>query len=131
MREHALKAKRQNILIFCILAAIAAAFIIAVCVFRYQHTYSRLKWDANKGNRYQIVNDMLGQNYLVGMTESEVIELLGEEDSNEQTSFKIRRDYFPPESTLVYCLGVDFMDCNWLIISLQNGIVTDYCIDVT
>lgn len=131
MRKQALRAKKWNILIFCIFAVMSAILIIALCVLKYQHTFSRLKWDTNKENRYKFVNDMLQQNHLVGMTELEVIELLGDEDSSGQTSFKMSRDYFPPESTLVYYLGVDFMDSNWLIISLQNGIVTDYCIDVT
>ena len=65
------------------------------------------------------------------MTEAEVISLLGNEDNNEQTSFKISRDTYPPEQTLVYYLGVTSMDNNWLVISLENGVVTDYCMDVT
>lgn len=131
MRKHALRAKRWSTLIFCIIAAMVAIVMIAVCVFKYQHTYSRYKWDTNREGRYKIVDDMLEQHHLVGMTELEVIELLGDEDNNKQTSFKISRDYYPPESTLVYYLGVDFIDNNWLVISLQNDVVTDYCIDVT
>ena len=73
---------------------------------------------------------MLGKYQLIGMSESDVIQLLGEEDS-DQTSFKISRKYFPPDSTLVYYLGVDFMDNNWLILSINDGIVTEYCLDVT
>ena len=42
------------------------------------------------------------------------------------------RTYSPPETTLVCYLGVDYMDTNWLVISLDaEGVVTDYCIDVT
>lgn len=36
-----------------------------------------------------------------------------------------------PEITLVYYIGVDLMDDVWLIISLENGVVTGYTFDVT
>ena len=63
------------------------------------------------------------------MYESEVIDLLGEEDS-DISSFKISRIEFPPETTLVYYLGVGYMNDMWLIVSLQDGVVYEYCIDV-
>lgn len=131
MRKSALRAKRWNLTIFRIFAVMFTVLLIAVCVFKYQHTYSKIKWDTDKEGRHKIVSDMLRKNPLIGMTEGEVIALLGEEDSSGQTSFKISRKHFPPESTLVYYLGVDIVDTNWLIISMQNNIVTDYCIDVT
>lgn len=73
---------------------------------------------------------MLNKHKLVGMSEPDIIELLGDEDS-EQSSFKISKEYFPPETTIVYFLGVDYMDFCWLIISLEDGVVRSYCIDVT
>jgi len=129
MRKMAVRAKQWNIAVFSIFAVIFVCIMIATCVFKYQHTYSKSKWGTDPENRYKIVGDMLEQNQLIGMTALDVIRLLGDEDG--QTSFKISKDYFPPEATLVYCLGVDFMDTNWLIISLDNGIVTDVCIDVS
>ena len=131
MRNKAMCAKKWNILVFCIFAVIFAMLVIAACIFTYQRTYSRHKWDTDKENRYKIVSSMLEKHQLVGMTEAEVVQLLGSEDADGQTSFKISKQYFPPESTLVYYLGVDFIDCNWLVISLDNGIVADYCVDVT
>lgn len=74
---------------------------------------------------------MLEKNELIGMEEHQVIELLGNEDNNEQTSFKISKKNFPPETTLIYYLGVDFMDSNWLILSMEEGIVTEIFIDLT
>jgi hypothetical protein len=82
-------------------------------------------------NRYKFVSDMLEQNQLVGMTEAEVVQLLGDEDSNDITSFKNSKGFYAPESTLVYWLGVDFMDDNWLVISIDDSVVTDYCIGLT
>lgn len=125
------KAKRWNTVIFGIFAVLLIVLLAAVCVFKYQHTYSPAKWAGYKETRYKIVNNMLARNQLVGMTEADVIQLLGREDSADQTSFKMSRKYFPPESTLVYYLGVDYIDNNWLVISLDGGIVTEYCIDVT
>ena len=130
-RKAALRAKRNNQIIFAVFTCLLLIVVFALCVFKYQHTFSKSKWDARKEDRYKIVNDMLGKYQLIGMSESDVIQLLGEEDSNEQTSFKVSRQYFPPDSTLVYYLGVDFMDDNWLILSINGGIVTEYHMDVT
>ena len=67
----------------------------------------------------------------VGMEERQVIEILGEEDSNELSWLKRNGKNFPPETTLVYYLGVDLMDDSWLILSMEEGIVTEIFIDVT
>lgn len=132
MRKEVEKAKRWNTIIFAVFAAVFAVLLAALCVFKFQHTYSPAKWASDRENRCKIVSNMLERNQLIGMTEADVIQLLGDEDAGERTSFKISRDYFPPESTLVYYLGVDFIDNCWLVISLDNsGIVTDYRIDVT
>ncbi len=76
---------------------------------------------------------MLEKYELIGMTEKEVYSLLGEEENyaNAKTSFKISKTYFDPGNTIVYYLGVDYMDDRWLIISLEKGIVSGCCIDVT
>ncbi|MBD5162795.1 MAG: hypothetical protein HDT14_12460 [Oscillibacter sp.] len=132
MRKEVEKAKRWNTIIFVIFAAIFVLLLAAVCVLKYQHAFSPAKWAGDRESRYKIVSSMLERNQLIGMTEADVIRLLGGEDAGGQTSFKISRDYFPPESTLVYYLGVDYMDNNWLVISLDDsGIVTDCHIDVT
>ncbi len=130
-RKVALRAKRSNEIIFAVFTCLFLSAVTAFCVFKYQHTFSKLKWDTNVENRYKIVNDMLDKYQLIGMSKWDVIQILGEEDSCEQTSFKISRKYFPPDSTLVYYLGVDFMDNNWLILSLDDGTVVEYCLDVS
>lgn len=130
-RKLALRAKRSNEIIIAVFTCLFLSAIIAFCVFEYQHTFSKSKWDTNVENRYKIVNDMLGKYELIGMSEWDVVQMLGEEDSNEQTSFKISKKYFPPDSTLVYYLGVDFMDNNWLILSIDDGTVAEYCLDVS
>ena len=126
-----LRAKRGIIITFLVFACILLMIAVSFCVLKYQHTFSERKWNENSENRYKIVDDMLDKYQLMGMSESDVIQLLGEEDSNDKTSFKISREYFPVESTLVYWLGTEYMDDEWLIITISDGIVTEYCIDVT
>lgn len=109
---------------------ILAAVLLCFGLYIYRHTFTVEKWNADKESRNKIVADMLDQYPLVGMSEAEIIALLGDEDS-QQSSFKITREHFPPETTLVYYLGVDYMDNCWLIISLEDGIAVSYCIDVT
>jgi nitrate reductase gamma subunit len=130
MQKEASKAKKWNFIIFGVFAVLFAAVIIMVCSYQYQHSYSQHKWNTDEANRYKFVSDMLEQNQLVGMTEAEVVQLLGDEDSSI-TSFKNSNGFYAPESTLVYWLGVYFMDDNWLVISLDDNVVTDYCIGLT
>lgn len=130
MENEAKRAKRRIIIAFSVLIAallIAAAF----CVYRYQHTFSQEKWLSNADGRYMIVADMLEKHPLTGMSEADVIALLGKEDGDGPASFKLSDKNYPPESTLVYHLGVEYMDNMWLIISISDGIVAEYLIDVT
>jgi hypothetical protein len=123
----------RNTIIFSIISAIVIASIIGFGIFRYKHTFNVEKWLKAPNDRTNIVNDLLEKHKLIGMTEEEIISLLGKEENyaNTKTSFKISKDYFEPENTIVYYLGVDYMDDMWLIISIDNGIVSNYCIDVT
>ena len=124
------KAKRQNIIVLSIICLIIMFFSVGIGILKYNHTFTTEKWNSDKENRFKIVNSLIEKYHLVGMSESELIELLGEEDS-DSSSFKISRKSFPPDTTLVYYLGVDYIDTEWLVISLNNGIVCDYCIDVS
>ncbi len=130
-RRKYIQAKKQNIVIISIFGILLIFALAAFGTWKYQHTYSAAKWNGDHENRYKIVNDMLEKNELIGMEEHQVIELLGNEDNNEQTSFKISKKNFPPETTLIYYLGVDFMDSSWLILSMEEGIVTEIFIDLT
>lgn len=131
MENEAKRAKRGIIIAFSVLVCILLVIAVIFFMYRSQHTFSQEKWLSNASERYMIVDDMLEKHPLIGISEDNVIALLGAEDGDGQSSFKLSRDYFPPESTLVYYLGVDYMDDMWLIISTDNGTVTEYCIDVT
>lgn len=122
-----------NTIIFSIIATIVIISLIGFEIFRYKRTFTAEKWLNAPNYRTNIVNDLLEKHKLIGMTEEEIISLLGEEENyaNSKTSFKISKDYYEPENTIVYYLGVDYMDDRWLIISIDKGIVRNYCIDVT
>lgn len=129
LRKEAERARKINIILFCIFLFIAVGVVAGVCIFKAQHTFSQEKWLHNVEHRYQMVDSLLHEYQLIGMTEAEVLRLLGSEEGTEQTSFKSSKEYYPPEDTLVYYLGVDYMDAVWLVISLEHGVVIDYCID--
>lgn len=59
--------------------------------------------------------------------------LLGNEDvrGSKQTSFKGDTSYYPAESTLVYYLGKEFVDDKWLILSINDGIVSKISYGIT
>lgn len=127
------RAKMRNSIILSILIVIAIAALVGLGIYKYQHNFTAEKWLEAPNDRTKIVDDLIIKHKLIGMTEEEIISLLGEEDhyANTKTSFKISDKYFEPGNTIVYYLGVEYMDDMWLIISLNNGIVSSYCIDVT
>ena len=131
MENEAKRAKRGIIIAFSVLVCILLVIAVIFFMYRSQHTFSQEKWLSNASERYMIVGDMLEKHPLIGISEDNVIALLGAEDGDGQSSFKLSDKNYPPETTLVYYLGVDYMDDMWLIISTDNGTVTEYCIDVT
>ena len=130
MENEAKRAKRGIIIAFSVLVCILLVIAVIFFMYRSQHTFSQEKWLSNASERYMIV-DMLEKHPLIGISEDNVIALLGAEDGDGQSSFKLSDKNYPPETTLVYYLGVEYMDYMWLIISTDNGTVTEYCIDVT
>lgn len=131
MENEVKRAKRRIIIAFSILVFILLIIAAAFCVYRYQHTFSQEKWLADADGRFRLVDDMLEKHPLTGMSEADVIALLGAEDGDGPASFKLSDKNYPPETTLVYHLGVEYIDNMWLIISISDGIVTEYLIDVT
>ncbi len=131
MARQARRAVRWNTLALAVLAGVVLLLVVWYGLNRWQHTYTPDKWFSAPNERLDILDDLLGKYDLVGMTEEEVVALLGPEDGPEQTSFKGDRTYYPPEDTLVYYLGVDMMDGVWLVISLEDGVVTGCATGIT
>ena len=96
-----------------------------------KHSFTQKKWHDDKESRIDIVDSLVAKTGIIGMKEEEIIALLGNEDLTHKTSFKMSRKEFLPETTLIYYLGVEYMDSEWLIISLENGVAAYYCMDVS
>lgn len=116
------KAKIANYTIFVIFLAFLLAIIVGFFVYRYQHTFRPDRWLNEPSERTDMIDNLL-QNYeIVGLTESEVLSLLGPND-NAQGAFNADNRY-------VYYLGPErglfSIDSEWLLIDFVNGIVSDY-----
>lgn len=113
-----------------ILLVLCFVILLSVLWLIQKHTFSSEKWKKNPETRKHIVADLMNKYDLQSMSEADVIQLLGEED-RQQTSFKGDRTYYPPDSTLVYYLGEDFMDSRWMMISFDGGGVVKVSFGVT
>lgn len=100
-------------------------------VWKYNNTFTIDKWNNEPSERYKIVSDMLSKNKIIGMTENEIINLLGEETEIHPQIFKSPILVYSDENTLIYELGAKYIDYEWLIIKLNNGIVIDYDFGLT
>lgn len=125
--------KRKTHRVVVIISMVAIIFFAVMLFYNYQHTFSSEKWKSEPEKREFIVQDLLKKYELIGMSENEVIELLGDEDEkgSQQSSFKGDNTYYPPDSTLVYYIGKDFVDGRWLVLSLSRGIVNRISFGVT
>ena len=118
------KTKRIGYVVIGIFAALAMLFLIWFGAYRYRHTFTAEKWQNDPGRRYDMTDDLLRDHALVGMTEDEVVALLGQNDND--------RGYFNQDKRFVYCLGdVSFsIDRAWLLIDFENGAVKGYSFTV-
>ena len=83
MENEVKRAKRRIIIAFSVLIAVLLIIAAAFCVYRYQHTFSQEKWLADADGRFRLVDDMLEKHPLIGMSEADVIALLGKSDRND------------------------------------------------
>ena len=85
MENEAKRAKRGIIIAFSVLVCILLVIAVIFFMYRSQHTFSQEKWLSNASERYMIV-DMLEKHPLIGISEDNVIALLGAEDGDGQSS---------------------------------------------
>lgn len=125
--------KRAKIFNYTVAAIFLLIFICIIAflgMWKWSRTFTVSKWMNNPEDRYKIVSNMLSKHEIVGMTESEIIDLLGNEKESAPERFKYPRGEFPNENNLTYELGVDYMDSEWLVITMENGIAVDYVIGI-
>lgn len=124
--------KRAKVLIYTIAMIILLIFIIVATLlgtWKRNRTFTVSKWMANPDDRYVIVSDMLSKNNIIGMVEGEIISLLGNETANAPETFKHPDGIFADEKHLTYSLG-GFMDTEYLIIEIGNGVAIDYTMGI-
>ena len=122
MKREVRKAKIANYIIFTIFLAFLLAIIVGYLTYRHQHTFYSDRWLNEPSERTDMIDNLL-QNYeIVGLTETEVLSLLGPHD-NAQGAFNANNRY-------VYYLGPErglfSIDSEWLLIDFTNGVVSDY-----
>lgn len=112
--------RRIHYLALGFVAALVIGCLTGVQVIRERHSFTTEKWLSDPENRTRIVDDLLEDYDLIGMTETEVQELLGSHDNDS--------GYFQQESRLVYWMGPErglmSIDSEWLILDCPDGIVT-------
>lgn len=103
------------------IAALAALILCFTALCGCQTTgFSTKRWIENPDGRLEIVGELLETYPLVGMTEQEILDLLGKHDNSS--------GYFVEENRFVYRLGIETYDIDntWLLIDFENGVVVDY-----
>ena len=115
------KAKCINYVAFGISVAFVLAIIIAGVAYHDKHTFSTSKWLDDPEGRTAIVDDLLEKYELVGMSEENVLSLLGEPDNDY--------GYFNADNRYVYYMGAERglfgIDSEWLILDFMDGVVSD------
>lgn len=125
------KMKLANCIVLVVVTITGITLVSCFGIYQYNRNFTQKKWLTNEDARYKIVNDMLKENEIVGMSEREIIKLLGEETQNAPTSFKNHKGLYPDENHLTYFLGARYMDGEWLTITIERGIATGYFIGLT
>lgn len=128
------KFNSSKAIVYSVTAILLVLFLttaVLLMIWKHNHTFTVDKWNNEPSERYKIVSDMLSKNEIIGMTENEIISLLGEETETHPQSFKNSMSVDSDENTLIYELGAKYIDYEWLIIKLDNGIVIDYDFGLT
>lgn len=116
--------KIKRYVIYGILLFSIAAIIICCVYYKEKHSFSTEKWINTPDERALFVNDLLTNHNLIGMSEDEILNLLGDNDNRMGT--------FVQDNRYVYCLGLEGqlfkIDNQWLILDFTNNLVSEYSI---
>lgn len=109
----------MGIVLALLLAAILAGGLLRLCA---AHRFTTRRWVEEPEARGNLVSSLLARYELVGMTREEVLALLGGDSGPD--------GYGKTEHNLSYCLGLEGqffpIDDRWLILELEDGVVTEY-----
>lgn len=114
------KIKRTTYTVFGVFLAAMVASIVWFCSYQYWHSFSSEKWLEYPEKRANMTADLLERYEIIGMTEDEVVALLGQNNNDY--------GYFIKDNRFVYYLGNErtIIDSEWLLIEFEDNIVTEY-----
>ncbi len=116
------KAKLIGGAVLAILGILTLALFVFFCSYQYAHTFSQERWQQYPEKRAKMTADLFEKYELVGMTEAEIVNLLGQHNNHY--------GYFNRENRFVYYLGEErtIMDSEWLLLDFKDGVVCEYAI---
>jgi len=119
--REAQRIRRQGRIFSAVCILVIASILTFGCVYHARHTFTTARWIAAPDARTALVDDLLARYPLNGMTEDEILALLGEHDNDT--------GYFLQDNRYVYHLGPErgliSIDSEWLILDFTDGVVTD------
>ncbi len=114
--------KRPFISILLSIAVLTVSFLTSVGFTKYYSDFTQEKWMQHKDLRYRMIDSLESQYTLEGMTDDEIIELLGEPDY-EQEGYNVKN--IPSQYFYEYYVGDGFMDPIIYRVIFENGIVVN------
>ena len=117
-RENAQSGRWFTLVLLTLLLILAILLGVCIGVYRYRNRFSSEKWKRSPGRRAFIVGDLLEDHPPVGLTEEEVYALLGDPDL-ARTEERLELGYVLGNVRTV-------LDAEWLMLDLEDGIVTGY-----
>ncbi len=110
------KLKRTNYIIFSVFVLLVIGALIWGGKALYWRSFTTEKWLDHPDKRERMVADLMEDHPLTGLTSQDVSALLGPADSTA-------------DHQLRYYLGEAFpIDSVWLIVDLENNLVTNYTV---
>lgn len=120
------RAKIVNYTVVALFAALLLAAVIGVFVYRHEHTFHARRWREEPGERTDMIDDLLQKQQLVGMTEADILNLLGPHDN--------ALGYFQADDRYVYYLGPErglfAIDSEWLLLDFTGGVVSEVALTI-
>ena len=105
---------------YIVLGLFIVGIIFLGIKYKIEHTFSTTRWIEFPRERVNMVDDMLEKHNLVGQSNEQVIELLGNGTENP---------YFKEVDNYVYYMGDErgliSIDSEWLVITFDNNVVID------